>query len=74
MKYQISVIPTVAPCTAVCPRFTYQANTHPTVGEYLYFRDKKYKVISVGHVLTTSVIGAYLKHNLEEVEIIVVEE
>lgn len=71
MTYQISVIPTV---NSDKPGFTYQASTHPTVGEYLYFRDKNYKVISVGHVLTTSVIGAYLKHNLEEVEIIVVEE
>lgn len=69
MTYLIAVVPV----DSSDPRFTYEASTHPTLGEQLYVRDKHYKVVSVGHVLTTRVIGNYQKHTLEEVEIIVVK-
>jgi signal peptidase I len=69
MKYQIKVHP-----LGNDPSFRYVASTHPTVGEMIYYRDRRYKVVEVGHVLRTSFDGNGETNSLDQVELIVTQQ
>jgi len=49
--------------------FTYYAPAHPKEGEVIYYRDKRYIVSLVGHVLKTTVDGNGENTTLDYIEL-----
>lgn len=66
MSYEINARP-----VGNQPSFSYFADTHPAVGEHIYLRNDKFKVIEVTHVLNTT-DKRISDHTFAYVELIVV--
>lgn len=69
MTYQIKV-KTIEPFGKEI-EFTYNAVTHPNKGDILYYRDIVLKVVEVGHVIRTHMMGQYENNTISFVELMV---
>lgn len=67
MSYRINIVP-----TDNTPSFKYTAISHPAIGELVYYRDKRFKVDSVGHIIGSCFHIAGETNALEYVEVTVI--
>lgn len=69
MTYQIKV-KTIEPFGKEI-EFTYNAVTHPNAGDILYYRDITLRVVEVGHIIRSKIMGEYENNTLSFVELLV---
>lgn len=67
MSYRINICP-----TDNTPSFKYNAEVHPIVGELVYYRDKRFKVDSVGHIIGAAFHIVGETNSLDFVEVAVI--